>query len=467
MTKQEKQICVGTALLLFVLRLPMLVPVYASADDLAHRYAPVFDDATVWRQFAGQGRPLLAIVYVLLRWLGVHPVASSPALAVLSVALFGVSAVLVARLWGLTERPLVAVLAASLVFMHPYQMDHWVFRFMPIFVALATPLWLLGLLWLREGRLSGALLVVAAAAIYQTALVQLLVVSLFGLCIALTRGEPKRAWLRATAAALGAAAVWVVAWRVCSGLAGLAADKRFSLFPQPPLSERLEQLGWLISTTLADERAFGAPLLQPVLLILLLMLLAALLLRRKPLAAASVVLAYGVAILIPLPLHTFWPAWRTLTPLCFFWAGVVAAMPGGKLRGAALGLAGVALLGFAGVSAHVFDDEVRAGQRDREVALILRARFEALPSWDELHTAALLGSPAGYVDLQTANFDQNISALGISWAAVSLLRETWGRPLDEPTEAERALAAARCAGRPRWPMRESTLAEAGVAIVCF
>ena len=45
MTRQEKLIAAGTALVLCLLRLPMLVPVYASADDLVHRFA--FDDAQV------------------------------------------------------------------------------------------------------------------------------------------------------------------------------------------------------------------------------------------------------------------------------------------------------------------------------------------------------------------------------------------------------------------------------------
>jgi hypothetical protein len=465
MTRQEKLIAAGTALVLCLLRLPMLVPVYVSADDLVHRFA--FDDAQVWRQFAGQGRPLLSAVYLLVRWLGLAPVASSPVLAVLALLLMALSAVLLARLWELTEQPLLAVLVASLLFMHPYQMDHWVFRFMPFLAALASALWLFGLLQLREGRLRGALFVVAAAAIYQTVLVQLVVVSLFGLCIASSRGADLRGWLRAPGLALGAGAIWIVLWRICSGALGLAPDGRFSFFPQPDWPARLERIRWLISTTLLDEPAFAAPLLQPLLLVLLLVLLASLLLRRKPLSAGLVLLAYGAALLTPLPLRTFWPAWRTLTPLSFFWAGALAAAPEGRPRKLLAGIALAALLGFAGVSSHVFDDEVRAGQRDREVALALRARFEAVPGWDDLHTAALTGSPAGYVDLQTANFDMNISALGISWAAVPLLRDSWGRPLDEPTAQERLLSAARCKGRPRWPSRESTLAEAGIAIVCF
>jgi hypothetical protein len=468
MDKAEVRLAAAIGILLFVVRAPLLVPVYASPDDIVNRHAPNLTDAWLWRLCASQGRPVEGILALVLRWIGLSPVSASPVFGLLAIAALALSAVLLARLWQMTG--VVAVLAAAVVFVHPYEIENWLFRFNPFMTAAATALCLLGILKLRDGKWAGALLAVCGAAIYQIALVECVIVALVAAALDTARGLPARRWMRALAVLVASIAAWLVVWRLALAALGIAPERRFSL-SLLALGDLADRVRYLLTSAFLDEPSFAAPLFQPVLLALLLLVVAGLLVRRKPIAVALFAVAACAALATQLPLRIFWPTWRTLTPFCFFWGAIVAAVseawPAGAARKLAFSLAGVALAASAGISAHAFDDSVRIYQRDRETAVLLRTRFQADPGWDDLHAAALVGTPAGYSDLQTTNFDTNISTLGVSWAATTLLRETWGRPLDDPTEAERVLAHARCTRRPRWPSRDSTLSEAGVAIVCF
>jgi len=169
-------------------------------------------------------------------------------------------------------------------------------------------------------------------------------------------------------------------------------------------------------------------------------------------------------------LRTFAPSPRALTAAGIFWAGALALasllVEPSRRKALAL-LAAVLAVGYVGIDHRAAADQARLNARELALAGRIAERLERLPRHAAVKRLVAVGHARGYADLGTAEGDLNVSALYIPWSQAALVAEATGRPLDPPTDAERALGQRHCAVAPKWPSDGAVAIHGELAIVCF
>ena len=277
--ESDLRLFLGVGLFLLLTKLPSLVQLTYSPDDYFHTNTSRFTTTWMVRLFVAQGRFGQAALYAFLRELGLHPILASAPLALVAIGEWSLCAVLLARLWGFQGYTLLAVLVGGLVFSHPYFIDHWWFRYMPVFAATATLATLTGLWWAQTERRSwwlGAVAVCLGLSVFQIALNHCLVVILLGMLLDLVRRPNSTLrsivdrWRRPAAVLVLGTGVYILAMHAVVRLLGVVPESRMQLVDVSDAPERLGQIGRLFSTMLLRDPLFDAPLLQASVLAILL-----------------------------------------------------------------------------------------------------------------------------------------------------------------------------------------------------
>ncbi len=462
---------------------PRLSQSFYSVDDYILLQFPVRVE-----QFFQQGRFGQAALWWGMTALGLSPPHAVTALAALSVALLGLSGVLLLRLWRMEGSNWLLVPLCVLPFAHPYAAEIWSFRIAPVFYAIALVSALGALTLARERGLGPAPvgLVVFSLSVYQLGFNPAVVVIGMGLLLDILRGrgsadelkDAVRGWWGPLAALLGGTVAYLVLNAVLQRLAHTAPDARGAFLPLGDLLVRAREVRALLAQVFFTDRHLSTQALSSLLLALLgLAVLAGL--RRAAANRSAWQLLLVPALLagcalsvvgLMLALKVWWPMPRTLTGIGFFWAGVFALLDANGSAAARRVVAATACLVvvcFAGLCARVTSDQARLNAVDRATASRVVGRFEASAAFPQLRTALFVNGAVTYQILDTQVGDLNLSALGCTWSQAEILGELLGRPLPNPSDDERARGTAFCTKAAKWPAEGSTAILDGVGVVCF
>jgi hypothetical protein len=477
-----------------------LVSPAPGVDDLVYwsydRYG--FDE--VARHAYSEGRFFYPVLTGFADALGINaPRAFALSSAVLCAAL-AFAAVLVSRLWRITDDLRLGLLVSGLFVLHPYFTDVFAWKMAMLTAGPPFVLALAGLVAARHSwpaAAGGAGLFVLALGGHQLPLGVCAAAAVFALVLDVVRARdrfPAPAILAGHVRTLAVLAIGTLAYAI-------VAKALIASLHQPSNMNRdvliIATHPGLVLRRVAELvrlMALGDPLVSPGLRLAFAALAAAgaggLIWRRPGVdgiaRATLLVAAIAIGALCAVGLTcvpvAWTPAFRNLCAAAVVWAGVGAvaylASPA-RLRPAILAVAGLVAVGFIGTSNEMLSDQLRAADRDRSLMTRIAGRLEELPNSPSLERVAFIGrTTAPLARLRTGldassgwgGYGTTLSpfAFFADGYLVHLLNEVTGYRLSLATPPEQSRRARLiCEGRGRWPAPDSVTSDDRTGIVCL
>ena len=464
--------------------MPLVVPLF-SADDYMHMSEGRW---TFSLQAISQGRPVQAFLGEVANLLGITG-RNAGVLGWVALSLsLAYAAIVTCRAWGLSAHSVQAAIVGAIVVGHPFQTEIYTFNAVTWMVALAFYLAFAGLDKLIESPArwwAGVSLLAAAIGIYQVVLNHIAIVVL-GRAVLLTieHSKPKDSGVVKLAISLAVSAIvyLLVAKAVAAFFGAPTIDERANLLGIDQLPVRIKEIAQTTFISISPSASWSA--LQPPLVTASLFAVAGLsvwgLLKNAIQSAdvkmfvipAALVVISGFAVVgVAAVGQVFWPVPRVLSAVAVWWALVTAvalkaAGGGGIRRTAVVFCAGVAIVGFSGVSNRIFQDQFRVNTWDRLMAQRIVQRLEARQDFAQIKRIAVVGGSYTYpIPLATTIGDMNISARLPGWSKVNMINQYTGYAFGGPTESDLAEAAEIGRERPTWPADEAVVVRGDVAFI--
>jgi hypothetical protein len=474
----------ATALSLFA-RLPVFLPGY-SIDD----YRLVLGEEVSLIGSMQQGRPIVPMVLALLEFFGIAPNLAMPLSSISLILAHLFAGLVVARAMGVQNNRVVCTTLLSLFCLFPYHAEAFTFRTSCILVAIA--LFLVFAAFQSSLRsvhswLFGALAIVTALSIYQSAInyvaigllfagvSKLLFPELNGISFHMVR---LKSYLFFGSSVLYSLMIYAInrAYGVQEGRFAVIATaegftRRFSEVraavyqilasaePIVPFGPKLLLWSALIvavGSILSERfRREGSPAMFKSLCVLIFT------------AISSVILTIGIAMVA----KDWWPTPRIfahggLALGCFVALGMLAAKGPTKT---AVRLVTILCLGaFVSLNQIALTEQLRVNQRDMAMANRIYQDLERRPDFDKIKSVVLSGGRWWYHNsFRSVQGDMNLSAFGASWAKVALLEEVSGVRFQAVSSQVEEQSSKMCAELPSWPDARSITTRDQTAIVCL
>lgn len=465
-----------------------------SVDDLWYFPVPYSFDSIGLVGF-GEGRFTIAAIAWLDHALGVDaPVAFT--LAAFSMMVFmSVAALLVCRLWGITENWKACVVAVAILVTHPYLSDFYTWKLAQLNGGIPFVVLMGALLIAPRSRWCFVLsvgLIVLALGIHQIPLQYGAVALLMSVPIrVMLRDFCLGAWVRQSMALLLGTVVYVLAaqWIIAHthNLGGVGRHTLIVLSHPALLIPRTTELlsmmvvadpliGWLVRLlglivmALAVDAVFQRTDLT---------------IERRWTVCGLLVLIMPAAFLCAIALTivpTAWvPVFRNLSSMSVIWAAVAVlatvASEGVRER-IVLACVGAIVFAFIGSSNQVLSDQQRANRRDVSLINRITADVERLDQYATVNRLVFIGtSGTSLARLRTRSdvstrwheYGTTLSAFSVWWPGylVQLYNEINGTAYSYVVSAdERRIANNYCASR-RWPTMGSVTAIGEIGVVCL
>ncbi len=470
-------------------------------DDLVYWAAGRYDFDIVARHAFSEGRFFYPVLTGLADALGINAPRAFTLSGAMLCATLALAAVLICRLWRITDDLLLSVLVSGLFVPHPYFTDLFTWK-MGMFTA--GPPFVLALGGLVVARHSwpaaaaGTGMFVLALGGHQLPLGVCAAAALFAIVLDVVRAPhrlPTKAILAEHMRILAVLAIATIAYVIVAKLVIASLHKASTMNRDVLIVATHPGLVLRRAVELIRLMAFGDPLISPVLRSIFATFAAVAvcgLVWRSPGVrgcARAAMLALGIILgavcvvgLTSVPVAWF-PSFRNLCAASVVWAAVGAAcylVSPAWLRPAILVLVGLVALGFIGKGNEMLSDQLRAADRDRLLMTRIVGRLEELPNWSSLDRVAFIGTTAAPLTGLATGLDASsgwggygttlsvfATFFGETGYLVHLLNEVSGHRLSHVSPEQSKRARLICEGRGRWPARDSVTSEDTVGIVCL
>jgi hypothetical protein len=417
-----------------------------------------------------------------------------------------VTAVLVCKIWRITDPVLSAILVAVIV-LHPYQADIYTWKIalfvggLPFVLALLAILlaqngwrqmgWGVAVLWFSLGGQQLGL-TYAASAVALTVFIAIAQASR-------ENSNPTWEFARFTRSGLvlliGTAIYWITSVVIIRalGVGSLLGREQIILFSDPGLV-------WARTMELAGKVIGRDPLVSPaqigIIAILIVIALCSIAFhafrnqrgRNIPLliglAVTSLALGWLATIALMAVPKVWIPVFRNMSAAGVVVAAVVAGgylLTSGAWRKVVIGLAALLCFGFAGKSNEIMTDQLRANQRDQTLMVRIAYDVEKLETFKQvtrLYFVGKTGLPLTRLDTQT-DPTRGRDAYGVTMSVlanaafdniypVMLFNELTGYFFGSALNSDEvAVANQRCTEAEEWPRTGSVSTAGDIAIICL